>query len=317
MNKMGSRKTVSVAVLTYYPDREKLFMTIRSILEQKNIQCQVVVSDDGSDENYFEDLRIFFAENQFDNYRLIENPNNQGTVKNCLAAVDACTEKYVKTISPGDFFASENCLSEWVDFMEQEKTDWSFCEVSYYRLNDCGKTEFLEHFTHPQNIRPYVGTRSAKKEEKCKWNYVVLRDVCLGAATLCKREVLEKYLREIAGEIIYTEDTIYRLMMFDGMKVCYFAKPAVMYEYGTGISTSGNVCWSERISADWEKTTRMLLNRCADNAKDKKYYKAISIMDGKKRGIAKLSKCLIPGYLEHKMRILFFQRKSKPFQWWS
>lgn len=304
-------KTVSVAVLTYNPDKEKLFKTIKSILVQKNIQVQIVVSDDGSEEAYFEDIRMMFEEENFDNYCLVRNPENQGTVKNCLAAVSVCMGEYVKIISPGDFFSSEECLSEWYTFLEKEKRDWSFCEASYYRYDAKGDIEILENLAHPQNVGPYLGVRSVCKDERCRWNYVVLKDVCLGAATLCKRDILEKYLREIDGEIIYTEDTVYRLMMFDGMKACYFAKPIIMYECGTGISTSGNDRWSKRIKSDWDKTTDMLLSRCGDSKKDRRYYRAILVMDGEKRKSEKFLKLFIPGFVEHKMRILFFQRKTK------
>ena len=51
------RETVSVIVLTYNPDREKLFATLNSIIIQENIDIEIIVSDDGSMHTYFSDIK--------------------------------------------------------------------------------------------------------------------------------------------------------------------------------------------------------------------------------------------------------------------
>lgn len=304
-------QTVSIAVLTYHPNREKLMKTVRSVLQQKDVRYQIVVSDDCSEEPYFAELEELFAQYGFTDYQLVRNQKNQGTVKNCLAAVEVCTGAYVKLISPGDYFATENALAEWLAFLMREKKDWSFCDAVYYRLNEQGKTDILEEPAHPQMVSPYLGTCTARKEARRRWNYVVLRDICLGAATLCRRELLLQYFQEIAGEIIYTEDTIYRLMAFDGKTACYFPESIIMYEYGTGISTSGNDLWSKRIKADWDKTTQMLMSRCDSSKTGRKYRRSILLMDRSNGMPKKLLKLFVRGFPRFKMQLLFFERKTK------
>lgn len=44
---------VSVVVASYNPQIEKLLFTIKSIVNQKNVDIQIVITDDGSFENIF------------------------------------------------------------------------------------------------------------------------------------------------------------------------------------------------------------------------------------------------------------------------
>ena len=102
---------VTICVLTYNPDWIKFRSTLRSIICQRNVDFDIVVSDDGSEENYFDKAEEFLKENNFSDYRFIANKQNQGTVKNTISALQNVESKYVKLISPGDFLYNENVLS--------------------------------------------------------------------------------------------------------------------------------------------------------------------------------------------------------------
>ena len=60
--------TVSVLVVTYNPQYSKLINTVESILLQKNVRLEIIISDDGSQNNYFEQLEEFFKEHSFSEY---------------------------------------------------------------------------------------------------------------------------------------------------------------------------------------------------------------------------------------------------------
>ena len=246
---------ISVIVATYNPIFEKLFETLLSIVNQKGVIFEIVVTDDGSKKNYFEEIGAFFQEKKFKNYKLVSHIQNKGTVENMLSGIKMSEGKYVKGISPGDQLYNTGILKEWIDYMEMNHVTWSFSDAVYYEKKG-NKNCLISGTAYPTNLSPYL----KKNVNKCRWNYVVLGDIALGATMLCKRELQLEYIKKIAGKVVYAEDNIWRLMMFDGYVGCYFPKSTILYEYGTGISTANNSEWGYRLKKDWECTTEILLN---------------------------------------------------------
>lgn len=237
---------VTVLVATYNPDKEKLFMTLESIACQKNVKFQIVLSDDGSKQDYYQDVEKWFQNNQIQDYELCKNSENVGTVKNITNGIKKCKGIYIKLISPGDMLYGENTLRQWIDSLNQSCADWSFSDSIYYSNVD-GKIVPIKAYAHPQKVRNY----NCRSKEYKKRNYLIYDDICLGAATLCKKSVMEKYLQLIVDKIIYAEDNIYRIMMIDDVSVYYYNNCTILYEYGSGISTNKSDVWAERLQRDW------------------------------------------------------------------
>lgn len=240
------RKKISVIVLTYNPSKEKLIATLKSIINQRDVDIQVIISDDGSKQNYLREAKNFLEKNSFTDYKLVSCKKNQGTVKNAIRAVNVSKGEYVKLISPGDMFTSNYALKDWFNHLTQSEYKWSICEAIYYKnVNDCVLP--IKRPTHPMITDIY----EKKQERKCRWNYVILDDVALGAAIMSERDILMEYLLRIDGKVVYGEDNIYRIMMFDGVCADYYSQCAIFYDYGDGVSTSGESVWNERLMKDW------------------------------------------------------------------
>ena len=112
---------------------------------------------------------------------------------------------------------------------------------------------------HPNDINCYIRGNTAK----ARYNYLICDDLFLGAATMCRQETLLPYLQEICGKVVYAEDNVYRLMVYDRVPVCYFPENAIVYETGLGVSTSGNDIWKQRLRKDWDACSELLLHRCS------------------------------------------------------
>lgn len=248
---------VTVAVVTYNPDVQKLLATLRSILCQKNIRFEIVIADDGSIEPGFEFAEQLFIESGFTDYVLVRNKENRGTVWNLFSAIEKSRGRYVKTISPGDLLSDENVLSKWVEKTVQCDAQVSFSDAVYYREEN-GAAVVVQELAHPQVVSCYL----KKDFETARYRYLIYNDLILGAALLCQREVMLRYLQEIVGKVVYAEDHIFRLMAYDRVPICYFPYNAVTYEVGSGISTSGNSVWKQRLQKDWEAATEVLVRRC-------------------------------------------------------
>lgn len=296
------KEKISVIVLTYNPPKQKLIATLKSIIKQENVDIQVIVSDDGSKENYFEEAKEFLEKNNFTDYKFVNCEKNQGTVKNAIRAVGVSNGEYVKLISPGDMFTSNNMLRNWLNHLIQSKYKWSICEAIYYKnVNGCISP--IKQPTHPMITDVY----KKKQETKCRWNYVILDDIALGAATICEKTLLIEYLLRIDGKIVYAEDNIYRIMMFDGVCADFFPECAIFYECGEGVSTSGESVWNERLMKDWYAAdVEMLRILAVNDPLQVKMRKILNNKENDNKYMGYLRRLMEPGRLK-----IAFLRKYK------
>ncbi len=252
---------VSVLCVQYNPQWEKIQRTLQSIIQQKEIKIQIVIADDGSEYDWHFEISMYLEENNFYDYVFAMSPINRGTVINALTGVGLCLGKYVKTISPGDLLIHENILKRWVGALKKSGKKWSFSEAVYYSIDNSGKKEYHSVTAHPQLLEPY----KKGKESECRWNYAAMGDIALGAAEIISKDLCFYYLNLIKGRVIYADDNIYRLMMFDNVIPYYFPEKTVYYEYGTGISTNGSRLWDEKLKKDWLAANEVMRERAVDN----------------------------------------------------
>ena len=286
---------LTVLIVTYNSDLEKLKKTIKMSVEQKSISIQIVIADDGSKNNYFEEIRRYFSELQFNDFILVENEENKGTVKNILSGLSVSKGRYIKTISPGDYFDNERVMCEWIYQIEKSNRRWSFCDAIYYSNKDSNKIYTKYH--NPIDLKPYI----AGNDKQCMWNYNVLRDYILGATIICEKKLFDNYLKEIDNKVKYCEDCIYRLMIFDGNLPYYFSQKAIWYEYGDGISTGGNNKWMEALHKDTIATDNIILKRKNNSRYQDRIVEKIKL-DQQKNLKNKFKKIFIKGKIVHKIR---------------
>lgn len=249
---------VTVLIASYRPDKDKLFKTVKSILMQKDIVFEIVIADDGSPIDYFEEIKQLFKKVGFSKYKLVKNLENIGTVKNLYSGIKVSNGQYIKLISPGDFLIGQDILNNWYLDTVNHASDLSFGDVIYYNFKN-NNINIIKYKASPQLINVYH-----KKYKKIVENYILLDDTIHGASILCKRKLYEKYLSEAVDNVKYAEDCLYRLMIYDGIKITYFPKDVIMYEFGTGISTKPNDKWKALIKKDLRVTDKLLLKRIND-----------------------------------------------------
>lgn len=256
-----------------------------SILVQKGISKQIVICDDESDNFPLDKIINFFESQNFTDYIICLSKENKGIVQNVLNGIGECYGEYVKMISPGDYLHKENTLSEWYKLIKHKDADLSISNAIYYKKNADGSLETIRHKNHPQINKRYY-------QNKWYYNYLIFDDISLGACVLSKTDATRKYLLLIKDRVKFAEDNIYRIMAADKLSMVYFENDSLLYEYGTGISTSGNDMWAKRIKDDWNATNEIILERFDKLGNfEKSFEKVIKSRD--KKGIeAKLYKFL-------------------------
>lgn len=252
---MKNKTLVTVVVASYHPEYEKLRRTIMSILTQKDIFFEIIVADDGSEDNFFEALEQLFHQYQFCEYKLLSSSQNMGTCLNIERGVAIASGKYIKTISPGDYLCNEYVLKEWTSFMEAAHIDVSFGAAVYYKENN-GIFTILQRKQLPQGTSIYE--KNQFRSKPAFLNYCFLSDAIVGALFLATKNILLKYLRLITYKVTYAEDNIYRIMLADNVPIYYFDRAVICYEYGTGISTSGDSKWANIIRNEYRITNNII-----------------------------------------------------------
>lgn len=253
---------VSVIVLIYEQPKEKILLTLASIVRQKGIKMQIVVADDGSKNSYMPEIKEFFDYNDFFDYKVVNQKENVGTVKNCLFSLREADGQYVKFISPGDCFTSDEVLHNWIADIKEKKVKLSFCDSVYYQGKE--RFECISEVIRPQ--APWIYSKSKARQKKY---HLLYNDVFLGASLVSERVTTLEYLNLIENKILYGEDNIYRFMILDEIPTAHFNSTALYYEWGSGVSTAKDSSYLQQIRKDWETATEMMESRCGRKLIDK------------------------------------------------
>lgn len=248
---MNKEIQVSVIVLSYNPKSDKLFGTLNAAIAQKEVDFEVVVCDDGSKENHFDEIRKFFEEKHFTDYVLVENTQNQGTVKNYLSGLKAASGKYTFATSPGDYIFDEYTIRDFYKFASKRKSLICFGNAVYYHMEN-----EMPHISRQLNIpyRPKLFNEAKSKNEAEIDFYFEGR--ILGAMFLRERNTAIKYVEIIAPFSKFVEDaTSSAAALADGVMIDYFDRNIVWYEYGTGVSTQSlDSPWAKITDSDYHNT---------------------------------------------------------------
>jgi len=250
----------SIVISMYNPDWDQLLLTLNSAISQKNIDFEIVICDDGSENNFEKELKNYFEAKSFADYKLVMNPVNGGTVKNVISGFTVASGEYVKDISPGDYFYDDLVMSKFDEVIKESDADIYFGNAVFYydeKENGPSKNRVLFPDKHnPIDYRPYI----KDNRKRIKYNYLVKHDYVLGAVFVTKRELQLEYLRKIENHVKYAEDCSFIWMIAAGCTIRYIDIPFIWYEYGSGISTQGSDKWKKILNDDNRNAYKLMLD---------------------------------------------------------
>lgn len=261
----------TVLVITYNSDLYKLLLTLKSIISQHFDEFEIVISDDASAKNHFENIEKFFKENDYKEYRLIANKNNQGTVKNILSGLQHATGKYVKCISAGDLLFDENVLQNVYDYMEKNMVEGCFGLLRGYRFDKDGQCTLIPYY-HPFDMRAY---RLPNMQERILKNLILYSDNVCGAAICTTKKFYKTYLEKIRDYVTYEEDIFQVLAAVEQQQLCLYDDYMIWYEIGEGISTKKHSKFEELLRQDVQRFYDFLYQKHGDNKYVKKRHQLL------------------------------------------
>ena len=245
----------SVIVMTYHPVKNKLLSTLNSIVAQDKISFEIIIADDGSPAFYQEEITDFMEKNHFSDYRVLAHPQNQGTVKNLLDALEMCRGKYVKVISPGDYLYCSHTLSDIYSFMQQHQAKIVFSDMIYYSYENEKLCTYPVTSPWDCSIYPMDGTYSPEKVFR---HLTAYSDAICGASLFVEKDLFLEQLSRLRDTVIYAEDLTVQLIALLGHRIWRYPAAGVWYEYGSGISTNGSLNFLPRIQKDFLNFTNWI-----------------------------------------------------------
>lgn len=257
---MEKEYLISVIVTSYNPDLKKLVRTLSSIIVQADVNFELLISDDGSENDHFTEAADFLDSKNFDTYSLVKNKQNVGTVKNCYGAVSRAKGKYVYLTSPGDFLHDKYVLRDFTAFAEKEQAHIVFGDYIMYR-NGRNGVELIEKLGRPYWPELFNSPVSFYQQVSfCFGNYIA------GISYLRRTETFKRYLELIIPFSKYIEDnTTTAFALAENVRVYYYPRNITYYEYGEGVSTSKSSKWEKLLLQDFTRSTQKLVEMYPHN----------------------------------------------------
>ena len=226
---------ISVIVCTYKPDLNKLKRTLLSIFRQKEVDVEIVVSDDGSNID-FSEIENWVSRYLPDTFSIkyLISKENRGIIKNYLAALELVSNTYFKTLAPGDYLNTEFALKKYLDKLEKGNFVACYSDAIHFSQNG-------DEFKVINNKAPLLDTFKKKyKKNRVLRALCLYQDYILGAAAAYKTEEYKKCLTVLSEcGLKHGEDFSLILLSLKGYPIGYIDEYLMWYESGSGVSTSG------------------------------------------------------------------------------
>lgn len=217
----------SVIVCCYNSELRKIKKTLLSIYKQQDVSFEMIISDDGSTQNYEREIKEYCSKLNFINVKYNFLKSNVGTLNNILSALEKCEGKYIKIFSPGDFLNGPYVLKKYKNYFLETNSGLLLSDAIHF--TDDGKVI--------KKLSPY--SWNTTKIKYMRNNVCLYRD-CLLGATICFDVKLSHYLYEVKDIVRLCEDFpfIYLCLAFNE-KVTYIYDELIWYECGNGITSTG------------------------------------------------------------------------------
>lgn len=262
----------TVLVITYNSDLYRTCLTLQSAVDQEFDDFEIVIADDGSRENHFPQIRAFFEKNGFTRYKLVENPKNQGTVKNLLSGLAQTEGRYVKFISAGDALYDKHTLQKVYQFMERNHCSCCFGLIWGYQADGSRRVRRTP-YVHPFDIKAY----RQKDWDRITKDLVLYSDNVCGASICYEKEFAQEYMERIQKDVRYEEDIFQVLAAVEGKPLQLYDAYMIWYEIGTGMTTKKKSGFEELIRKDVDRFYRELYRQHGEHPYVRKRFRLMKL----------------------------------------
>ena len=214
---------VSVVLITYNSAKYVLD-TLESVKNQTWDNIELIISDDGSNDDTITICSKWLIENQdrFNNAVLLTVAQNTGIPANCNRGLRAVNGQWIKTIS-GDDILLNNCIKDNLQY-SQSFPDASFIVSDVKEIDENGVT--IREEVINEGVIFIAKMNSVEKQLKAYTRWPVFLNV---PTFFCKTEVIARVGYCDEDFKIYEDMTLVIRMMALGLRMHYMKIPTVAY----------------------------------------------------------------------------------------
>lgn len=240
---------VSVIILCYNSEYERIISSIDSVLQQSYRNYEIIIADDGSTVSCIPQIECYLEEKGAPAYHVLRRETNEGTVKNCIFAMENAIGTWVQALGAGDMLYDEDVLKDTVLFMERRRCLFAFGKIQMFHMDN--HVIINDGIMHSPRSSGFYKERLNRIQKFIQKISIVLRYEAVPAlAMFGKREAFLEEIRKVEGRIIYCEDLFQISVYLQGKRFYYFDKILKQYELGVGISTSHNMKFDRLLEKD-------------------------------------------------------------------
>lgn len=249
---------ITVVVTYYNQPFDKLLFTLESAIRQEGVDFEIVVADDCSDIDLSSKMEAFFLSRRFAYYRISRLDSNRQTIGNILCALEMSHGTYIKTIGAGDAFPDPYVLRDIVKFCRVNSVQAGFARCIAFVESESGF--HFKNFDAPRNIDCYaLPSRVANRDLLS--HQIEFGDWVPGGLQFFEKQTFVNLLDELYNKasLRYCEDFAGTILTFsDENRMVLLDRVILLYEFGGGISTSGNKASAKRMYNDHANLYRFI-----------------------------------------------------------
>jgi len=218
VTKTNNQPLVSVIVITYNSAKYVL-ETLESIKKQTYKNIELIISDDGSNDQTLEICKKWINKNKkrFVHNELIPSTINTGIVRNYFRAIRKCRGKYIAQCAGDDFWTDNNKLLKHVEFLENND--------EYGMVHTNADLYWEDSDKIIRNINNRINITDEDIFEELISKGIFIRPLTV----LIKKDCIDNYLKEIDPYRWSIEDYPLFLYISKHYKVKYFNYSTAVY----------------------------------------------------------------------------------------
>lgn len=268
---------ISVVLMTYNQTIDSIILSIESVLHQKGCEFELVIADDGSQENQKPAIESYLSRMGFKSFSFVRSPQNRGIVSNLLAGVQAASFSIIKPLSPGDLLYRSDTLTSIEAFCNETGVEIGFGRLMGYSEEG----DRIRRFAYNAPTNPGIYNDLSVDCSILAKSQLLETDWIPGCSLFYRKDFISRYLMQLRDEfgVIYSEDLTCPLITMDDIRIRFLDQYILWYEIGTGISTTGSKASRKRMYRDHRSFFSGLVKQNSDSSLCKRAMNAFRLRE--------------------------------------